>query len=30
MRRVTIRGGNTVGPLGQQSHVVADPLITVR
>ena len=30
MRRVTIRGGNTVGPLGQQSHVVSDPLQTVR
>jgi hypothetical protein len=30
MRRVTIRGGNTVGPFGQQSHIVSDPLQTVR
>lgn len=30
MRRVTIRGGNTVGPNGTTSHIVADPLIAVR
>lgn len=30
MRRVTIRGGHTTGPLGQQSRIIADPLLTVR
>ena len=30
VRRVTIRGGNTVGPTGVRSRVVDDPLMTMR
>lgn len=30
MRRVTIRGGEPVGPTGRQSRIVDDPLVAVR
>lgn len=30
MRRVTVRGTTPIGPSGQTSHVIADPLVAVR